>query len=196
MLVESPLKLNEDDVRKFSEKYIMSLESEYISWYHLIRHTPIEILEKQISNKTFSHADLLSVYSNPKVLEVGSGAYPVGSISPEEGHNISLTCCDPLAVSYNTIISLFGLTPYMKIDFSFAERLTDRYEENSFDIVSMSNALDHSYDPFTGIFEMLKVTRKGGTLRLCHVENEAERRLEYGMHQWNITSDGEDSMVI
>lgn len=60
----------------------------------------------------------------------------------------------------------------------------------------MSNALDHSYDPFTGIFEMLKVTRKGGTLRLVHFENEAEHDLEYGMHQWNITSDGEDSIVI
>ena len=84
----------------------------------------------------------------------------------------------------------------MRIDFSFVERLTDRYEENSFDIVRMSNALDHSYDPFTGIFEMLKVTRIGGTLRLSHYENEAERELGYGMHQWNITSDGEDSMVI
>ena len=92
--------------------------------------------------------------------------------------------------------SLFGMNTYMKIDFSFVERLTDRYGENSFDIVMMSNALDHSYDPFTGIFEMLKVTRVGGTLRLSHFENESERELEYGMHQWNITSEGKDSMLI
>lgn len=196
MLVESPLKLNEDDVRKFSEKYIMSLESEYIGWYNIIKNMPAENRIKSSSNKPFNSSDLLAEYPNPKVLEVGCGPYPVGSIPPEEGHNISLSCCDVLAVPYSILHSLFGITPHIKIDFSFVERLTDRYEENSFDIVSMSNALDHSYDPFTGIFEMLKVTRKGGTLRLCHVENEAERRLEYGMHQWNITSDGDDSMVI
>lgn len=107
-----------------------------------------------------------------------------------------MTCCDALAVPYSILHSLFGMNTHIKIDFSFVERLTDMYEENSFDIVRISNALDHSYDPFTGIFEMLKVTRIGGTLRLYHYENEAERELEYGMHQWNITSDGPESMVI
>lgn len=196
MLVESPLKLNGDDVRNFSEKYIMSLESEYICWYNIIKNTPAEKRIKSSSNKPFNASDLLAEYPNPKVLEVGCGPYPVGSIPPEEGHNISLSCCDVLAVPYSILHSLFGITPHIKIDFSFVERLTDRYEENSFDIVRMSNALDHSYDPFMGIFEMLKVTRKGGTLRLFHRENESQRELEYGMHQWNITSDGPGSMVI
>ena len=196
MLVTSPLKLNEDDVRAFSEKYIMSLEAEYIAWYNRFKNMPVDVCAKVASNKPFNALDLLAEYPNPKVLEVGCGPYPVGSISPEEGHEISLTCCDVLAVPYSILHSLFGVSTYMKIDFAFVERLTDRYEENSFDIVRMRNALDHSYDPFTGIFEMLKVTRIGGTLRLYHHVNEAERELEYGMHQWNITSDGEDSMVI
>ena len=196
MFVTSPLKLNEDDVRLFSEKYIMSLESEYIGWYNIIKNTPYESRIKYSSNKPFNSSDLLAQYPNPKVLEVGCGPYPAGSIPNEEGHNISLSCCDALAVPYSILHSLFGITPHIKIDFSFVERLTDRYEENSFDIVRMSNALDHSYDPFTGIFEMLKVTRKGGTLRLSHYENEAQRELEYGMHQWNITSAGSDSMLI
>ena len=196
MLVISPLKLKEEDVRTFSEKYIMSLESEYIGWYNIIKNTPAENRIRYSSNKPFNSSDLLAEYPNPKVLEVGCGPYPAGSIPPEDGHNVSLTCCDALAVPYSILHSIFGISTYMKIDFSFVERLTDRYEENSFDIVRMSNALDHSYDPFTGIFEMLKVTRIGGTLRLSHYENEAERELEYGMHQWNITSDGEDSMVI
>ena len=196
MLVESPLKLNEDEVRTFSEKYIMSLESEYIGWYNILKNTPAETRVRASANKPFNSPDLLAAYPNPKVLEAGCGPYPAGSISPDEGHNISVTSCDVLAVAYGVLHSLFGLTPYAGIDFSFVERLTDRYGENSFDIVRMSNALDHSYDPFTGIFEMLKVTRVGGTLRLYHYENEAERELEYGMHQWNITSDGPDSMVI
>ncbi|MBQ6971022.1 MAG: hypothetical protein IJP86_01560 [Synergistaceae bacterium] len=196
MLVESPLKLNEDEIRAFSERYIMSLESEYMCWYNVLKNTPPEKRPKAGSNSPFKCPDLLSSYPNPEVLEVGCGLYPAGSLPPEEGHSISVTSCDALAVPYSVIHSLFGVKPYTKIEFSFVERLTERYGENSFDIVRMSNALDHSYDPFTGIFEMLKVTRVGGTLRLYHYENEAERDLEYGMHQWNITSDGPDSMVI
>ena len=196
MLVTSPLKLNEAEIRSFSEKYVMSLESEYIGWFNIINNTPIEIRCKLADNREFNASDLLAEYPNPKVLEVGCGAYPAGSISPEEGHTISMTCCDVLAIPYSILHSYFGIKPYVNIDFSFVERLSDRYEANSFDIVRMSNALDHCYDPFSGIFEMLKVTRVGGTLRLSHFENESERELEYGMHQWNITADGADSMVI
>ena len=196
MLVESPLKLNEDEVRAFSERYIMSLESEYIAWYNIVKNTPPEDRKKSASNTPFDCPDLLASYPNPKVLDAGCGPYPAGSLSQEEGHSISVTSSDVLAVPYSVIHSLFGITPYAGIEFSFVERLTECYGENSFDIVRMANALDHSYDPFTGIFEMLKVTRVGGTLRMTHFENEAERDLEYGMHQWNITSDGPDSMVI
>ena len=60
----------------------------------------------------------------------------------------------------------------------------------------MQNALDHCYDPFVGIFEMLKIAKIGGTVRLIHWENESVFELEYGMHQWNITSNAEDSMII
>ena len=152
MLVSSPLKFNEDEVRLFSERYIMSLESEYISWLNIIKNTAPEAREKAAMNKNFNCPDLLTEYPNPKVLEVGCGPYPAGSIFPEEGHNIFVSCCDVLTVPYSILHSLFGVRPYINIDFSFVERLTDRYEVNSFDIVRMSNALDHSYDPFTGIF--------------------------------------------
>ena len=196
MLVSSPLKFAEAEIRSFSEKYIMSLESEYISWLNYIKNTPQEKREQLAMNNSFASPDLLSKYPNPNVLEVGCGLYPTGSISPEEGHNISMTCCDVLAVPYSILHSLFGVKPYINIDFSFVERLSDRYEANTFDIVRMSNALDHSYDPFSGILEMLKVAKIGGTVRLVHRENEAERELEYGMHQWNITSSGDNSMRI
>lgn len=196
MLVESPLKLNEDEIRAFSERYIMSLESEYIGWYNSIKNTSLENRARSSANKPFNCPDLLTKYPNPTVLEAGCGPFPAGNIPPEDGHTITVHNCDVLAVPYAVIHSLFGINPYAEVEFSFVERLTERYGENSFDIVRMANALDHSYDPFTGIFEMLKVTRVGGTLRLYHRENEAERELGYGMHQWNISSDGPDSMVV
>lgn len=150
-----------------------------------------------MKNRKFSESDLLRKYPNPSVLDVGTGRTSVvGTIPPEEGHVIKLCACDVLASAYDVLNSLYGLKPYVKVEFAFVERQTDKYEQNSFDIVRMSNALDHCYDPFTGIFEMLKVAKKGGTVRLIHAENEAEHEMQYGMHQWNITSEGEDSMLI
>ena len=196
MFVKSPLEFDEAAARSFSEKYIMSLESEYIGWYNVVRALKQEEREAAMKNRTFSEADLLELYPNPKVLDVGAGrASQVGTIAPE-GHTVTLRACDVLAGAYSVLNSLFGLKPYLSVEFSPVERLTDKYEQNSFDIVRMQNALDHCYDPFIGIFEMMKVAKIGGTVRLIHAENEAERRLQYGMHQWNISSSGEDSMII
>ncbi len=194
MLVSSPLTFNEDEIRAFSENYIMSLELEYLFHSGTIEGMS-EQARKNIKDGNFPEVDLLQKYPSPAVLEVGSGIFPIGTLSPE-GHKISLRACDALGVQYSVIYSVYGLKPYVKIDFAFVERLTDRYGENIFDIVRMSNALDHCYDPFIGVFEMLRTAKIGGTVRLIHFENESEREHAYGLHQWNITANGENSIVI
>lgn len=197
MLVKSPLQIDESEIKAFSERYIMSLESEFLAHYNRVKNMLQKDRENAVKDRKFSEPDLLELYPNPTVLDVGAGRISaVGTIPPHEGHTIKLCACDVLAGAYNLMNPLYGLKPYVKVQFAFVERLTDRYELNSFDIVRMRNALDHCYDPFTGIFEMLKVARVGGTVRLIHAENEAEREMQYGMHQWNITSEGEDSMLI
>lgn len=91
MLVESPLKLNEEEVRKFSEKYIMSLEYEYLFNAESLRCSSQKARIKSIEDRIFSEADLLEKYSNPEVLDVGSSRIcSVGTISPFPGHKISL----------------------------------------------------------------------------------------------------------
>lgn len=156
-----------------------------------------KLVKKDFQDRNFCEANLLSSYPNPSVLDVGAGRCSyVGTIPPKEGHTITLHACDVLGGAYAVLNELYGLKPYVATEFAFVERLTDRYPRDCFDIVRMSNALDHCYDPFTGIFEMLKVAKIGGTVRLIHRENESLRELEYGMHQWNITSNAEDSMVI
>lgn len=197
MFIKSPLSFNESEIRSFSERYIMSLESEYLSWHNRMKNMNHIDLEASVKDRKFSELDFLEAYPNPLVLDVGAGRRSVvGTIPPEPGHVITLRACDVLAVAYDLLNQLYGLKPYVKVEFAFVERLTDRYEQSNFDIVRMSNALDHCYDPFTGIFEMLKVAKIGGTVRLIHHENEAEREMQYGMHQWNITSEGEDSLLI
>lgn len=197
MLLSSPLKFNESEIRTFSEKYVMALELEYLFHNSLFAGKTYEQRQNTAKNRIFTEQDLLEKYPNPKVLDVGSGLVSiVGTLTQNNQHKISLRACDALGVQYSILTSLYNVTPYVKTEFAFVERLTDRYERGSFDIVRMCNALDHCYDPFIGIFEMLKVVRTGGIVRLIHSENESERELGYGLHQWNITNRANDSMVI
>lgn len=125
-----------------------------------------------------------------KVLDVGSG--PFSWFSAAEylrtlGSPISLTACDPLAPAYKAILLQNGLESIVETDFAYAERLSDRYQENSFDIVHMRNAMDHSIAPFLVLTSLLCVCSPGGLLVLKHFENEAEFNSYTGLHQWNIT---------
>ena len=65
--------------------------------------------------------------------------------------------------------------------------LTDLYLPESFELVHMSNALDHSFIPIVCIMNMLEVVKVGGKVILRHVENEAEHEEYRGFYQWNVT---------
>lgn len=58
---------------------------------------------------------------------------------------------------------------------------------NYYDIVHMSNALDHCFDPLEGIYQLLTVVKVGGKIILRHNDNEAEHEKYTGFHQWNLT---------
>jgi hypothetical protein len=62
----------------------------------------------------------------------------------------------------------------------------------SFDIVAIRNALDHSINPILGLYNMLSVCKIGGLILLEHAENEAQHENYIGLHQWNITKKDED----
>lgn len=121
-----------------------------------------------------------------RALDVGAGPISnVGVMTPRG--RVELSACDALASVYTAILARHGIVPYVATEFALVERLTDRYAPGSFDIVNMENALDHAFDPFIGIAEMLRVARTGGLVLLIHAENEAEREHYNGFHQWNIT---------
>jgi SAM-dependent methyltransferase len=121
-----------------------------------------------------------------RMLDVGSGPYPRVGIASSRGR-IDLHACDPLAPLYRGIYEKFDVKPYVVPEFAFAEALTDRYPPGSFDLVHMSNALDHSCMPVAGLMSMLAVAKPGGLVLLAHSENEAVRERYRAFHQWNIT---------
>jgi SAM-dependent methyltransferase len=121
-----------------------------------------------------------------RVLDVGAGPISNVGIATDRGP-VDLVACDALADPYNDLLERLGIEPYARTRFAIVERLTDVFEEDSFDLVTIENALDHAFDPFIGISEMLRVCRTGGVVHLYHAENEAEHESYGGFHQWNIS---------
>ena len=126
-----------------------------------------------------------------RVLDVGAGPLTqVGAIHPKL--RVEITAIDPLADEYAGLFREFGLVPRVRTRKGHAERLTDLFSENSFHLVYCRNALDHSYDPLSGIRQMIEVCMPGCYCWLQHAVNEGQNQRYRGLHQWDFRPDGTD----
>jgi len=117
-------------------------------------------------------------------LDVGSGPVTgVGFVWP--GRKLRITAVDPLAHFYNQIMDEFKIEPPVRSQCCPAELLLTKFPFERFDLVHCRNALDHAYDPFAAIKQMLAVTKDGGAIVLDHYANEALHHSYTGLHQWN-----------
>lgn len=115
-----------------------------------------------------------------QVLDIGSGALSwIKGIIP----GMNLVACDPLAHEYAKLFDYKNHSQRCPMK-AFAEDLP--FNENTFDIVHCSNALDHTQNPYKAILEMERVCRPGGMILIQGVENEATKQGWKGLHQWNI----------
>lgn len=129
-----------------------------------------------------------------KVLDVGSGPYSrLGYIY--NGKKVDLTLIDPLAFAYRELEKRYGYSFAASPRTGMVECLSLILPENEYDLVHMSNSLDHSFDPIEGIKQMLYVTKVGGKVILRHHDNVAENANYTGLHQWNITTDNNRCIV-
>lgn len=118
-----------------------------------------------------------------KVLDLGSGVYSIlKGLVPQK----NLFGSDILRDQYYEIFDYAGngLNPPMKLA---VEELTG---SESYDIIHMRNALDHSYDPKKGVDNILKALKPGGIAIIHGFTNEAINENCKGMHQWNLDLSG------
>lgn len=119
-----------------------------------------------------------------KILDVGAG--PISKLGKVyKGVKLDIIACDPLADYYAAIRDKHGVTPPIRTIKGFAEDLVCFFPSDHFDLVTCTNALDHSIEPLRGIVQMLEVIKPGRNVVLQHTFNEAERNKYHDFHQWN-----------
>lgn len=144
-------------------------------------------LEEDIPSESYG-----SVY---RFLDVGSGPFSrCGRITDKV--NLDALSVDPLAAPYNALKKQNGIDNGIKLETGFVELLAKKFEKNTFDMVHMSNSLDHSFDAVYGIFQLLYICKIGGRVILRHSENEAEKAKYGGLHQWNLSLHNEENTFL
>jgi SAM-dependent methyltransferase len=123
-----------------------------------------------------------------RILDVGSG--PLTILGKRWGdRTLHITAVDPLADRYAALFERLGIEPLVRPVPGEAERLTETFAADSFDLVYARNCLDHGYDPLLAIRQMLRVARPGGLVFLEHATDEGEHMRYAGPHQWNFRAE-------
>ncbi len=89
----------------------------------------------------------------------------------------------------------YCVSPLIQTKKSDAEKLTEMFPKNSFDLVFACNCIDHSYSPEKAILEMIKVVKKNCYILMIHRPNEARIQNYNGLHQWNFSTENGDFII-
>ena len=117
-----------------------------------------------------------------KIADIGSG--PISVIGNSlDGVNVQVFPSD--IKDFGSFWLENKMVQFLPIEIQDMERLT--YENNFFDIVTTTNALDHTMDAISAVKEMIRVTKIGGWIHIdCHLD-----QLSTGhKHRWNTKKDG------
>lgn len=187
---------------EYLDKWLSGLESEIAFWKRYME-TEGGIYYENFKdhtekNKHFTLERYLEEFSKNKqirFIDIGSGPFSrCGHVS--EDYNLLVECADPLAEIYNNLKKENNLENGIKIKTGFVELLDKYFDSDSYDIVHMSNSLDHCFNAVFGIYQLLNLCKIGGKVILRHAENEAERSEYQGLHQWNLSLHNEENSFV
>lgn len=195
--------MNINDYRQHLEVWLSGLKDEIDFWdYYMRNEGGISFygFEKTVSsNRKFELEDDIPVgaYGKEyKFIDVGSGPFSrCGMVTDKV--TLDAVSVDPLAYAYSDLKKKYGLDNGVRLENGFVELLNMKYGANVFDMVHMSNSLDHCFSALDGIYQLLNICKIGGKVILRHGENEAANAKYTGLHQWNLSlHNKEKSFVI
>lgn len=140
-------------------------------------------------------ADLVDVVSRlgpgrVRILDIGAGPLTtIGFRHPDPAITLEVTPTDVLARNYETLLRRAGVTPIVPTLQVDAERLTERFPAQSFDLAFAGNCLDHMEHPVRAIEQMFEMVRPGGYVVLVHFVDEGEKQSYAGLHAWNVRAE-------
>lgn len=198
------------DTNKFEEqfkKWLSGIHSEIKFWDYFIsgdyfrdKGRTKQAWEDYISSerKFTLDEEIPDEYRNREYnfVDIGCGAYSRCGIVSDKV-NLKRTYVDPLAWIYNKLKNKYNTNNGINITTGFVEMLDEVLPENEFDMVHMSNSLDHCFNPIFALYQLIRTCKIGGKVILRHAENEAERGNYHGFHQWNLSlKNDEQSFVV
>lgn len=130
-----------------------------------------------------------------KFIDVGSGPFSRCGKVTNKVH-LNAVSVDPLAYAYTELKTKYHIDNEVRLENGFVELLDKTFQANTFDMVHMSNSLDHSFSAIDGIYQLLNICKVGGKIILRHAENEAETEQYDGLHQWNLSLYNEENSFI
>lgn len=182
---------------EYLETWLDGIKSEIIFWKHFIDTNGSEWKTNWndlISNDRKFCLDNHLETVDTRFLDVGSGPFSSCGIKTEKT-NLHLQAVDPLAFAYQALKNEADITTGVMPEYAMVERLHEKFDENTFDIVHMRNSLDHAFNPLVGIIQLLFVCKINGKIILQHARNEAENENYVGFHQWNLCGQGTDFII-
>jgi len=129
--------------------------------------------------------ELRKTTPRPRVLDPGSGPLSYLAWGHQQG-TIEVVAADPLAPIYLELLHKHRLRPTAPLVKCFGEELSIIFGPESFDLIYMRNALDHSQSPAAVFRELAQVLRPGGYLYLMGTVREATRMNWAGLHQHDL----------
>lgn len=167
---------------KFIKKNVLNWDDKY-----MMRLDPKLPLQNEITK-------LLPDKKEIKILDVGAGPLTyLGKVHYKS--YLKIDAIDPLAEEYNRILNKYQLSPPIRTTKLAAEKLGEKYSENSFDFVYAGNSIDHCYSPENAIVEIIKVVKKNHYILLKHIPYVATKQNWEGLHQWNFSEENGDFLI-
>lgn len=191
-----------EEYKTYLSAWMSGLQSEINFWNYYFQNEGgiyFSGFEDAVSkNKVFTLEDDIptQMYGEKyKFIDVGSGPLSrCGRITDKV--QLDAVYVDPLAYAYKNIMDKCNVDNGNRLKSGFVELLSKQFEPNTFDMVHMSNSLDHSFSAVDGIYQLLNICKIGGKVILRHTENEAENEKYEGLHQWNLSLHNDENSFI
>lgn len=138
------------------------------------------------------------MYENARIMDIGCGLAPKYGNRTRFGCNLRIDRVDPLAYFYNKVNEKFALNAEVNLECKYGmfEFIANFYDKETFDGIIICNALDHCFNPFKALIELLYVMKTGGYIYTNHHHAEAVYESYHGLHKFNIDYTKNDDLVI